>query len=322
MNHPMKLFAGNASKQLAAKVADRLLIKCSDITVGSFSDGETKVVIDESVRGHDVFIIQSTCANTNQNIMELMIMVDAVKRSGAHKIYAIIPYFGYSRQDRKSGFSRTPITASLVANLLNTSGVDVVLTLDLHAQQIQGFFQNQIINMTAKPLIVADIIGNFQTTNPIVIVSPDVGGVGRAREIARDIGDGKLDLAIVEKRRPKENVSEVMNIIGDVSGKICIMIDDIVDTAGTLCKAADALTQAGAISVYAYCTHGVLSGSAMTNIANSSLTQLIITDTIPLTYTSENARAMDKIRVLSAHDIIANTIHRLRFNDSVSQQFE
>lgn len=316
---PMKIFAGNASKTLANRVADILLTEVGNITVSKFSDGETRVEIHETVRGHDVYLIQSTYSSANEYIMELLIMVDAFKRSGANRIITVIPYFGYSRQDRKVGFSRTPITASLIANLLAVSGVDLVISMDFHAQQIQGFFSNQVINMSAKHLIVKDIESyQIDDGEQLMIISPDVGGVGRAREIAKDIGDGKLELAIVDKRRPKENISEVMNIIGDVTNKTCIIIDDIVDTAGTLCKAAAALKQAGAAKVIAYSTHAVLSGNAYDNIINSELNQLVVTDTIPLNSKWINC---DKIRVLDTAHTIANTINRLRVNSSVSQQF-
>jgi ribose-phosphate pyrophosphokinase len=318
MMNPMRIFAGHASQDLAKQVADILLTELGNITVTKFSDGETRVEILESIRGHDVYIIQSTHTNVNEYIMELLIMVDAFRRSGAAKITAVIPYFGYSRQDRKTGFSRTPITASLIANLLNCSGVDLVITMDLHAQQIQGFFPNQIINITAKLLIVNDIENKYcNKGNDVMIVSPDVGGVGRAREIAKDIGDGKLELAIVDKRRPKANVSEVMNIIGDVAGKTCIMIDDMADTAGTLNKAAAALMANGAAQVVAYCTHPVLSGSAYNNINSSELTELVVTNTIPLDPTQTSS----KIRVLNTAASFAQTINRLRVNSSVSQQF-
>ena len=317
MSKNMVLFTGNATTNLASQIAADLQADLGKMIVGDFSDGETRVEIDYNVRGQNVYLIQSTCSPANQNIMELLIMIDAVRRSAAKSIIAVIPYFGYSRQDRRPGFSRVPITSSLVAKLLETSGADHVVTIDLHAQQIQGFFNMPIINATAASILTRDIEKNYLSDNTIM-VSPDVGGVARARTIAKKIGDGNMDLAIIDKRRPEANVSVVMNIIGEVEGKTCIMVDDIVDTAGTLCKAAKALIDAGAEKVVAYCTHPVLSGKAVENIYDSVLTELVVTDTIPLT---NSAKGCGKIRSLSTSTILADTIRRINNDDSVSGLF-
>lgn len=311
------IFTGNAHPTLTQDIIERLGEQLGTMEVSQFSDEETKVSIDQSVRGKDVFVIQPTSFPANQHIMELLIMIDAIKRSGPKSITAIMPYFGYSRQDRKPEFSRVPITAALIPQLLSTAGVDTVVTMDLHAQQIQGFFDSQIVDITAKPLIINDIERSFNQQN-VMIVSPDVGGVGRARSIAKNIGKGTTELAIIDKRRPEANQSEVMNIIGNVQGKICIMVDDIIDTAGTICKAADALFEKGALEVYAYCTHAVLSGNAVENINNSKLTSLIVTNTIPL---NEKSTSCSKIKVLKTGTIFADTIRRLRSSDSVSQMY-
>jgi len=316
MSNSSIIFSGSANPTLAKNIANSLGEKLGDITVSQFSDDETHVVINESIRGKDVYIIQPTCTPCNHNLMELLIMIDAAKRSGPKSITAVIPYFGYARQDRKVGFSRVPITSALAANLLEAAGVNVVLTMDLHAQQIHGFFGNQIIDITAKSLFIQDIENRFDKN--ILIVSPDVGGVGRARHIAKNLRCGDTDLAIVEKRRPKANESEVMNVIGNVEGRVCIMIDDMVDTAGTLCKAAQALLDRGATEVHSYCTHPVLSGKAIENLNQSSLYSLTTTDTIPL---SQDGKQCSKIRTLSCHKLFADTIRRLRHNDSVSQLY-
>jgi ribose-phosphate pyrophosphokinase len=313
MNQDSVIFSGTAHPQLAKQIASNLNEQLGNITVSQFSDDETHVVINESIRGKDVYIIQPTCTPCNHNLMELLIIIDAAKRCGPKTITAVIPYFGYARQDRKVGFSRVPITSALAANLLESAGVDLVLTMDLHAQQIHGFFNKQIIDITAKSLFINDIQKRFNKN--ILIVSPDVGGVGRARHIAKNLHCGDTDLAIVEKRRPKANESEVMNVIGNVEGRICIMIDDIVDTAGTLCKAAQALLDRGALEVHAYCTHAVLSGNAVSNIENSQLKSLAFADTIPVIYESP------KLRHLSSAKLFAETIARLRDNDSVSQMY-
>lgn len=317
MTHNMVLFAGNSNPNLAANIAKDLRIHMGEMTVSDFSDGETRVEIDDNVRGKDVYIVQSTNSPANQNIMELLVMVDAIKRSAANSITTIIPYYGYSRQDRRPGFSRVPITSRLVANLLETAGVDYVVTVDLHAQQIQGFFNMPIINATASNILTNDIERRYAGNNTI-IVSPDVGGVARARAIAKQIGKGDMDLAIIDKRRPEANVSEVMNIIGDVEGKTCIIVDDIIDTAGTLCKAAAALKEKGAADVIAYATHAVLSGNAMENIAGSELKEVVVTDTIALT---SKVMSNKKIRRLSTAKILAETIRRIHSKDSVSQLY-
>jgi ribose-phosphate pyrophosphokinase len=283
-------------------------------TVGTFSDGESSVEIMENVRGRDVFIIQPTCAPTNDNLMELLVMIDAVRRSSAYRITAVIPYFGYSRQDRRPRSARVPLTAKLVADMITAAGADRVLTVDLHADQIQGFFDKPVDNIYASPILLGDI---WRKEYPeLIVVSPDVGGVVRARAIAKRLDDA--DLAIIDKRRPKPNVAKVMNIIGDVKGRTCVLVDDLVDTAGTLCQAAGALKDKGASMVVAYCTHPVLSGNALENIENSVLDALVVTDTIPL---SEEAMQCDRIRQLSIAEILAETMHRISNEESVSSLF-
>lgn len=309
------IFSGNANLPLAQKINYYLGKGLGNAKISTFSDGETQVCIDDNVRGKHVFIIQSTNNPANDHIMELMIMIDAVRRSGAQYITAVIPYFGYSRQDRRVGYNRTPIAASLVANLLTAAGVHQVITMDLHAQQIQGFFSCQIDNITAKGLFAEHIDSTFKDKSNILFVSPDVGGVTRTRELAAAICDS-CDLAIIDKRRPKANVSEVMNVIGDPQGKICILVDDMVDTAGTLCKAADALKERGALEVYAYCTHAVLSGSALETIKQSQLTKLVCTNTI-----KHNNLPTDKFIILDTAKCFAETIRRVYTNDSVSQLY-
>lgn len=309
----MMVFTGNANPDLARRIVRQLHIPLGDASVGKFSDGEIMVEINENVRGKDVFLIQPTCAPTNDNLMELLVMVDALKRASAGRVTATIPYFGYARQDRRSRSSRVPIAAKLVANMLAASGVDRVLTMDLHAEQIQGFFDIPVDNIYALPILLQDLKQqNYE--NPMV-VSPDHGGVVRARSLAKRL---ECDLAIIDKRRPKANVSEVMNIIGDVKGRSCILMDDMVDTAGTLCKAATALKANGASQVVAYCTHPVLSGPAIERVNTSDLDALVVTDTIPL---RPDAEACPRIRQLSVAEILAETIRRISNEDSVSSLF-
>lgn len=309
----LMVFAGNANPKLAAEVVRRLNISLGRAKVGRFSDGEVSVEIQEHVRGQDVFILQSTCAPTNENLMELLIMVDALKRASAGRITAAIPYFGYSRQDRRVRSARVPIAAKLVADLLAAAGVQRVLTMDLHAEQIQGFFNIPVDNIYSTPIMLADVWK--QDLENLMVVSPDVGGVVRARALAKRL---ECDLAIIDKRRPKANVSEVMNIIGDVRGRTCVLMDDMVDTAGTLCKAAGALKDHGAKKVLAYCVHPVLSGAAVSRIGESALDELVVTDTIPL---SDEAQKCTKIRQLSVADVLAETIRRISNEDSVSSLF-
>ena len=309
----MKLFAGNATPELAQKIADRLFIKLGNAAVGRFSDGEISVQINENVRGGDIFIIQSTCAPTNDNLMELIVMVDALRRASAGRITAVIPYFGYARQDRRVRSSRVAITAKVVANMLQVVGVDRVLTMDLHADQIQGFFDIPVDNIYASPVLLGDVWK--QNLDNLMVVSPDVGGVVRARALAKRLN---CDLAIIDKRRPRANVAEVMNIIGDVKDRTCVIMDDMVDTANTLCKAAAALKANGAKKVVAYCTHPVLSGGAIQRVEESDLDELVVTDTIPL---SEEANNSKTIRVLSVDELPAETIRRIVRSDSVSSLF-
>ncbi len=310
----LMLFTGNANPRLAKKIAKGLNIPLGRAHVSRFSDGEISVELLDNVRGQDVFIIQPTCSPANRHIMELIIMVDALKRSSASRVTAVIPYFGYSRQDRRVRSQRVPIAAKVVANMLTSVGVDRVLTVDLHADQIQGFFDIPVDNVYASPLLQGDIYR--QKYSDMVVVSPDVGGVVRARAIAKRLGD--IDLAIIDKRRPKANVSEVMNIIGEVEGKVCILVDDLVDTAGTLCHAADALKEHGATKVVAYASHPVLSGPAIDNIRNSQLDELVVTDTIPL---SEDAQNCKKIRQLTVSGMLAETIRRIHNEESVSSLY-
>ncbi|MEY2632798.1 MAG: hypothetical protein RIR00_1452, partial [Pseudomonadota bacterium] len=302
-----------ANPRLAEAVVGHLDIHIGRAKVGRFSDGEVMVEILENVRGKDVFILQSICAPTNDNLMELLVMVDALKRASAGRITATIPYFGYARQDRRSRSSRVPIAAKLVANMLAAAGVDRVLTMDLHAEQIQGFFDIPADNIYGLPILLDDI--NKQNYQNPMVVSPDHGGVVRARSLAKRL---ECDLAIIDKRRPKANVSEVMNIIGEVQGRTCIIMDDMVDTAGTLCKAAAALKQHGALQVVAYCTHPVLSGAAVERLNGSELDQLVVTDTIPL---RADALSCSRIRQLSVAPILAETIRRISNDDSVMSLF-
>ncbi len=283
-------------------------------TVDQFSDGEIMVEIRDNVRGKDVFIIQPTCKPTNDNLMELMVMIDAMKRASAYRITAVIPYFGYARQDRRVRSQRVPITAKVVANMLQSVGIDRVLTVDLHADQIQGFFDRPVDNVYASPILMGDIWK--QEYPDMIVVSPDVGGVVRARAVAKQLGDAEL--AIIDKRRPKPNMAKVMHIIGEVKNKTCIIVDDMVDTAGTLCQAATALKEHGAAGVFAYCTHPVLSGKAIENLRASTINKLIVTDTIPL---SEEALQCDKIRTVSIAWMLAETIRRIHFEESVSSLY-
>src|SRR5512142_574977 len=313
MSGDMMVFTGNANPKLAQDVAKHLHTHLGRATVGRFSDGEVMVEILEHVRGKDVFILQSTCAPTNDNLMEIMVMVDAMRRASAGRITAAIPYFGYARQDRRPRSARVAITAKVVANMLTSAGVDRVLTMDLHSDQIQGFFDIPVDNIYASPILLGDIWKH--NYDNLVVVSPDVGGVVRARAIAKRMD---AELAIIDKRRPKANVAEVMNIIGDVDGRNCVIMDDIVDTANTLCKAATALKEHGAKRVYAYCTHPVLSGGAVARIASSDMDEIVVTDTIPL---SEEARACPRIRQLSCAQLIAETMTRISNEESVSSLF-
>jgi ribose-phosphate pyrophosphokinase len=310
----LKIFSGNAHLALAQRVGDRLRMPLGNAKVGRFSDGEVSVEIDENVRGKDCFVIQPTCAPTNDNLMELIVMVDCLKRASAQRITAVIPYFGYARQDRRVRSARVPITAKVVADMLNHCGVDRVLTIDLHADQIQGFFNVPVDNIYATPVMLTDI--ERQAYENLMIVSPDVGGVVRARAMAKQLDD--TDLAIIDKRRPNANQSEVMHIIGDVEGRTCLLADDMVDTAGTLCSAADALKANGATKVVAYCTHPVLSGNAIHNIENSAIDELVVTDTIPLREDAQNCR---KIRQLSISDELAESIRRVSNEESLSALF-
>lgn len=309
----LMIFTGNANPRLAADVARHLKIPLGKASVGRFSDGEVMVEILEHVRGKDVFVLQSTCAPTNDTLMELMLMVDALRRASAARITAAIPYFGYARQDRRVRSSRVAISAKVVANMLQIAGVDRVLTMDLHADQIQGFFDIPVDNIYASPILLNDV-WKYSYQN-LMVVSPDVGGVVRARALAKRLD---CDLAIIDKRRPKANVSEVMNIIGDVDGRTCVIMDDMVDTAGTLTKAAQVLKERGAEKVVAYCTHPVLSGGAIDRIATSELDELVVTDTIPL---SPAAQACGKIRALSCAELLGETILRIVNSDSVSSLF-
>ena len=309
----LMVFTGNANPRLAHDVAKGLNLSLGRAVVGKFSDGEVMVEIMENVRGKDVFVLQSTCQPTNDNLMELMVMVDALKRSSAARVSAAMPYFGYARQDRRPRSARVGISAKVVANMLTSVGVSRVLTMDLHADQIQGFFDVPVDNIYAAPVLLGDVWK--QRYENLIVVSPDVGGVVRARALAKRL---ESDLAIIDKRRPKANVSEVMNVIGEVQGRTCVIMDDMVDTAGTLCKAAEVLKAEGAVKVVAYCTHAVLSGNAVSRIAESAMDELVVTDTIPL---REDARACKKIRSLSVAGLLAETILRIFTEDSVSSLF-
>ncbi len=309
------IFSGNANRPLAKAVCRELSVRQGKALVSTFSDGEVQVEIEENVRRQDVFLIQPTCAPSAENLMELLVLIDALKRASVASVTAVIPYFGYSRQDRRLRSSRVPITAKVAAKMVTAAGADRVLTVDLHADQIQGFFDIPVDNVYASPLLLADIWRAHGTDN-MVVVSPDVGGVVRARAIAKRLDDA--DLAIIDKRRPRANVATVMNIIGDVRGKTCVLVDDIVDTAGTLCAAAAALKAQGATKVVAYCTHPVLSGAAIDNLDKSQLDEMVVTDTIPL---SEAARNCSRIRQLSVAELLAETIRRIAFGESVSSLY-
>jgi ribose-phosphate pyrophosphokinase len=309
----LMVFTGNANPALAQEVVKILGIPLGKAMVSRFSDGEIQVEIQENVRGKDVFVLQSTCAPTNDNLMELMIMVDALKRASAGRITAAIPYFGYARQDRRPRSARVAITAKVVANMLEVAGVERVLTMDLHADQIQGFFDIPVDNIYASPILLEDL--RKKNYEDLLVVSPDVGGVVRARALAKQLG---VDLAIIDKRRPKANVAEVMNIIGEVDGRNCVIMDDMIDTGGTLCKAAQVLKERGAKQVFSYCTHPVLSGGAAARIADSALDEVVVTDTIPL---REDAIKCGKIRQLSTAPLLAETFTRIVRGDSIMSLF-
>ncbi|MFT6725169.1 MAG: ribose-phosphate pyrophosphokinase [Arenicella sp.] len=309
----LTIFTGNANPRLAAEVVDYLKMPLGKARVEQFSDGEIAVEILENIRGRDVFIIQPTCAPSHKNLMELLLMIDACNRSSANRVTAVMPYYGYARQDRRPRNLRVPISAKLIASMISTAGADRVLTMDLHADQIQGFFDIPTDNIYGSPVILDDI-RNLEDGN-LIVISPDVGGVVRARALAKRLG---VDLAIIDKRRPKANVAKVMNIIGEVAGRSCVLIDDMVDTANTLCKAADALKEQGAIAVRAYCTHAVLSGEAVNRINGSDMDEVVVTNTIPL---SDAAAASDKIRQLSVAHILGESIRRITVSDSVSSLF-
>jgi ribose-phosphate pyrophosphokinase len=310
----LALFAGNANPALAQDIARHLMTPLGRAYVGRFSDGEVNVELMENVRGRDVFIVQPTCPPANDNLMELLVMVDACRRASAARITAVVPYFGYSRQDRRPRATRSAITAKLVANMLQSAGVDRLLTIDLHADQIQGFFDIPVDNVYASPVLLGDAWK--QRYDNMIVVSPDVGGVVRARALAKRLDDA--DLAIIDKRRPRPNESKVMNIIGSVAGKTCMLVDDMVDTAGTLCAAAQALKDEGATRVVSYITHAILSGSAIEKISKSALDELVVTDTIPL---SEAAKKSGRIRQLSVAALLAETIRRIRDEESVSSLY-
>ena len=308
------VFSGTAHPQFVQKVVSHLHIPLGAASVGKFSDGEIAVEITENVRGKDVFIVQPTCAPTNDNLMEILVMADALRRASAGRITAVIPYFGYARQDRRPRSSRVPITAKVVADMLTTVGIDRVVMIDLHADQIQGFFDIPVDNIYGTPALLADL--RQQSHDNLMVVSPDVGGVVRARAVAKQMGD--IDLAIIDKRRQKANESQVMHLIGDVKDRDCVIVDDMVDTAGTLCKAADALKTFGARKVVAYATHPVLSGKAIENLKNSVIDELVVTDTIPL---SEEAQNLGKIRQVSVASMVADTIRRINNEESISAMF-
>ncbi|WP_026353310.1 ribose-phosphate diphosphokinase [Solimonas variicoloris] len=310
----LMLFSGNANPKLSQDIAGYLKTSLGQAMVGKFSDGEIQIEILENVRGKDVFVVQPTCAPTNDNVMELLMLLDALKRSSASRVTAVIPYFGYARQDRRPRSARVPISAKVVADMIGECGADRVLTVDLHADQIQGFFDIPVDNVYASPVLLGEIWRRKYEN--LIVVAPDVGGVVRARAVAKRLDDAEL--AIIDKRRPKPNESRVMNIIGDVEGKTCVVVDDLVDTAGTLCKAAAALKEEGAIKVVAYVTHAVLSGPAITNISNSALDEMVVTDTIPLT---PAAQACPKIRQLSIGGLLAETIRRISAEESVSSLY-
>lgn len=309
----LMVFSGNANPDLAKKIVEHLGMSLGDASVSQFSDGEIAVELHTNVRGRDVFVVQPTCAPTNDNLMELIVMVDALRRASAGRITAVVPYFGYARQDRRVRSARVPITAKVVADMMVGVGVDRVLTVDLHAEQIQGFFDVPVDNVYGSPVLLEDI--ELQKFEDLIVVSPDIGGVVRARAVAKELG---IDLAIIDKRRPKAGIAEVMNIIGDVSGRTCLLVDDMVDTAGTLCNAAKALKQQGAKRVVAYCTHPVLSGKAVDNLNNSELDELVVTDSIPL---SDAVKACTRVRVLTLSKMLAEAMRRLSNEESLSAMF-
>lgn len=313
-NSGIMVFSGNSNPELVADITSRLKIRLGRAVVGKFSDGEVMAEIQENVRGRDIYVIQSTSNPTNDNLMELLVLIDALKWASADRITAVIPYYGYARQDRRPRSARVPITARLVAKQLAAAGADRVLTVDLHADQIQGFFDIPVDNIYALPILLGDV---WRQKYPnLMVVSPDVGGVVRARALAKQLDDA--DLAIIDKRRPQANEAKVMNIIGDVEGRTCVLIDDMVDTAGTLCKAAQALKEHGAERVVAYCTHPVLSGPAVKNISGSMLDELVVSNTIQL---NDAAQACGKIRQISVAELLAETIRRISYNESVSSLF-
>lgn len=309
----LMVFTGNANPELAKKIVGHLGRPLGDVSVSQFSDGEIAVELNENVRGRDVFVVQPTCAPTNDNLMELIVMVDALRRASAGRITAVVPYFGYARQDRRVRSARVPITAKVVADMMVGVGVDRVLTVDLHAEQIQGFFDVPVDNVYGSPVLLEDI--EQQKFEDLIVVSPDIGGVVRARAVAKQLG---IDLAIIDKRRPRANVAEVMHIIGEIEGRTCLLVDDIIDTAGTLCSAAKALKQHGAKRVIAYCTHPVLSGKAIDNLNNSELDQLVVTDSIPL---SDAAQTCPRIRSLTLSKMLAEAMRRLSNEESLSAMF-
>ena len=313
-DHRLMVFSGNANPPLAQSIANHLRLNLGKAIVSEFSDGEIMVEIMENVRGRDVFVVQPTCAPTNNNLMELLVMVDALKRASAARVTTVIPYFGYARQDRRPRSARVPITAKVVAKMIGDVGAHRVLTVDLHSEQIQGFFDVPVDNVYASPILLGDVWR--QKYPKLIVVSPDVGGVVRARAMAKRLDDA--DLAIIDKRRPKANVARVMHIIGEVEGRSCVLVDDLVDTAGTLCQAAKALKDHGAERVVAYCTHPVLSGNAINNINNSELDELVVTDTIPL---RPDAQASPRIRQLSIAEMLAEAIRRISNEESVSSMF-
>jgi len=309
----LMVFTGNANPDLAKKIVDHLGMPLGNVSVSQFSDGEIAVELHDNVRGRDVFVVQSTCAPTNDNLMELIVMVDALRRASAGRITAVVPYFGYARQDRRVRSARVPITAKVVADMMVGVGVDRVLTVDLHAEQIQGFFDVPVDNVYGSPVLLEDI--EAQKFEDLIVVSPDIGGVVRARAVAKQLG---IDLAIIDKRRPRANVAEVMHIIGEIEGRTCLLVDDIIDTAGTLCSAAKALKAQGAKKVVAYCTHPVLSGKAIENLNNSELDQLVVADSIPL---SEAAKNCTRIRSLTLSKMLAEAMRRLSNEESLSAMF-
>ncbi|MFL0804164.1 MAG: ribose-phosphate pyrophosphokinase [Agarilytica sp.] len=309
----LMVFTGNANPELAQRVSEELGIPLGDIDVSKFSDGEVAVELNENVRGRDVFILQPTCAPTNDNVMELVVIADALRRASAARITAVVPYFGYARQDRRVRSARVPITAKVVADMMVTVGIDRVLTVDLHAEQIQGFFDVPVDNVYGSPVLLSDI--DEQKFEDLVVVSPDIGGVVRARAVAKQLG---TELAIIDKRRPSANVAEVMNIIGDVENRTCLLVDDMVDTAGTLCNAAAALKERGATKVVAYATHPVLSGPAIERLNASSMDELVVTDSIPLSDAAKNCK---KIRVLTLSNMMAEAMRRISNEESLSAMF-